>query len=102
MMHLLRILLSPFIFIYGLFLICAGMLFPLTMIVFLSLIMIVAHPFIWLINKSINNKIEEMESLLNITSNNFINNLLTVTIPIWGAFYVVYIYIKDGEIFTLN
>ena len=49
---LLRILLSPFIFIYACFILFAGTIFPLSIILPIALINLISIPFIWLLNRS--------------------------------------------------
>jgi hypothetical protein len=49
---LLRLILSPFIFLYGCILLIAFTFFPLPMLVLLSIIGIICEPFIWLLRVS--------------------------------------------------
>lgn len=100
-----RLLLSPFIFLWGVFMLAAFTLFPLPLIVLLSLFGIISIPFVWAFRKS-GSKIKYMEPFLTNyedfeqEKNIFKNHLLMSTIYIWGAFYVAYLYIKTGEIYN--
>ena len=49
---LLRILLSPFIFLWGIFLLAAGTLFPLPLLVMISFFGFLLEPFIYLFRLS--------------------------------------------------
>jgi len=97
---LLRIALSPLMFVYGGFLTFIGMLFPLPLLSGFSFIGLCAEPFIWLFNKGGSN-IESMDACLQITKNNTMNLFLCAILPLWMAFGVTYLYIKDGEIINL-
>ena len=101
----LRIILSPFIFLWGIFLLAAGTLFPVPLLVLISMYGLICTPFIWLIKKSKTNikypepflsKYGDYENEKNIMR----DHLFGATIYLWGAFAVVYNYIKTGEIFT--
>ncbi len=94
---LLRIILSPLVFLWGLFLLAAGTLFPLNIIVGLSIMGFMLEPFVWLLKKSGSN-ISGIEPFIDDTGNNALGHFLGITIHIWGAFAIVYIYLKDGTI----
>ncbi len=96
---LLRVLLSPFIFIWGLFMLAAGTLFPITFLVMISFVGLLLEPFIWLLKKSGSN-INGIEPFIDNTGNNALGHFLGLTIHIWGAFAVVYVYLKDGTVWT--
>lgn len=97
--YLLRIILSPLIFIWGCILLAAGTLFPIPLLMLISLCGLLLEPFIWLLRKSGSN-IEGIEPFIELTESKMINHFIGLTIYIWGAFSVAYIYIKDGEIIT--
>lgn len=96
---LLRVFLSPFIFLWGLFLLAAGTLFPITFLVMISFFGLLLEPFIWLFKKS-GADINGIEPFIYNTGNNALGHFLGLTIHIWGAFAVVYLYVKKGVIFT--
>ena len=66
---LLRVLLSPFIFLWGCFMLAAGTLFPLPLLVGISLYGLLLEPFIWLLRKSGYN-INGIEPFIDDTGNN--------------------------------
>jgi hypothetical protein len=96
-----RVLLSPFIFLWGLILLLAGSLFPITLLVLISFICLLLEPFIWIFKK-IDVNITSIEPFFDITKNNAINHFIAISIHIWGAFYVSYIFIKEGTIFSFD
>lgn len=102
---LLRIALSPFLFLWGVFILMAGTLFPLPLLVVFSVGGLIGTPFVWLLRKSgtdikypepFMTKGEDYENEKNIMRDHFFG----ATIYVWGAFVVAYHYIKTGEIFT--
>ena len=96
---LLRVILSPFIFLWGCFMLAAGTLFPLPLLVGISLFGLLLEPFIFLLRKSGSN-INGIEPFIDNTRNNALGHFLGLTIYIWGAFAVVYFYLKDGTVWT--
>ena len=96
---LLQVLLSPFIFLWGCFILSAGILFPLPLLVGISFFGLLLEPFIWLLRKSGSN-INGIEPFIDDTGNNALGHFLGLTIYVWGAFAVVYFYLKDGTIWT--
>jgi hypothetical protein len=96
---ILRCLLSPIVFLWGAFMVCAGMLFPIPLIVIFSFIGFIIHPFVWLLNKS-GSDIEGIDDLINVTPYVMINHLLGITLPLWGAFAVAVHYVNTGEFWT--
>ena len=96
---LLRVILSPFIFLWGCFILAVGTLFPLTLLVLISFCGLLSEPFIWLFKKSGSN-INGIEPFFDDTGNNALGHFLGLTIYVWGAFAVVYVYLKDGTILT--
>lgn len=97
--YIFRILLSPFIFIWGLFLLAAGTLFPLPFLIGVSFFGLLLEPFVWLFKKS-GSKINGIEPFIDNSNNNVLGHFLGLTIYIWGAFAVTYYYIKTGKIFA--
>ena len=103
---LLRIALSPFLFLYGVFLLMTGTLLPLPLLVIFSVVGFIGTPFVYLLRKS-GTDIKYLEPLMkegvdyenekNIMRDHFFG----ATIYVWGAFYVAYHYIKTGKIFTV-
>jgi hypothetical protein len=96
---LLRVLLSPFIFLWGCFMLAAGTLFPLPFLVIISFYGLLLEPFIWLLRKS-GSKINGIEPFINVRGNNALGHLLGLTIYVWGSFAIVYVYLKDGTVWT--
>ncbi len=96
---LLRICLSPFVFLWGCFMVLAGCLFPVPMIAVISLISLFTMPFVWLLNKT-GATLEVMDPLITVSRFNSVNHFLGVTIFIWGAFAVAGEYIRTGHVFT--
>jgi hypothetical protein len=102
-----RILLSPFIFLWGCFMLAAGTFFPLCILVPMSIYGVLFSPFIWIFRKTGSNiknfepfmsDGDDYENNRNITRDHFYG----ATIHIWGAFAVAYTYISTGKIFTLD
>jgi hypothetical protein len=109
---LLRIILSPFIFLWGCFMLFAGTLFPLPLLVCFSFGGFISIPFVWLLKQS-GSDIDYMDPFFNECGDSdwgeedkaYIvagNHFLGITIYFWGAFVVTYDYIKTGEVFTGN
>ena len=96
---LLRVILSPFIFLWGCFILAAGTLFPLPLLVMISFYGLLLEPFIWLLKKSGSN-INGIKPIIDNTGNNALGHFLVLTIYVWGAFAIVYIYLKDGTVWT--
>lgn len=96
---LLRVFLSPIIFLWGLVMLAAGTLFPITFLVMISFFGLLLEPFVWLLRKS-GADIIGIEPFIDDTGNNALGHFLGFTIHIWGAFAVAYLYIKDGVVFT--
>ena len=107
----LRILLSPFIFLYGIFLLIAYTMFGLPIPVIYSLFALLSTPTFFSLRKSgviinyptpfishFNNTMSENHILLSNIGNHFI----TTTIYLWGAFFVTYHYIKTAKIIKIE
>lgn len=97
--YLLRIVLSPLVFLWGVFLVLAMSLFPLTILVLFSWFAMIACPIIWLLNAS-GATIKYPEPLTNATQYVFINHFIWATSHVWAPFYIAWEYIKTGRIFT--
>ena len=95
---LLRILLSPFVFLWGIFILAAGTLFPIPLLVIFSFIGFIIEPFIYLFRLS-GSKINGIEPFIP-TKYIMLSHLLGVTIYIWGAPAIVINYILTGEVWT--
>jgi len=96
---LLRVLLSPFIFLWGCLMLAAGTLFILPLLFIFSFYGLLSEPFIWLLRKSGSN-INGIEPFIDDTGNNALGHFLGLTIYVWGAFAIVYVYLKDGTVWT--
>ena len=103
---LLRIILSPIIFVWGLILLMAVTVVPIFIILTIwSFIGIISQPFIWLFRKAgadihyaepfLGNSVECDDGWYSL-----LFHFLGLTIYIWGAFFVMFYYIITGEIIT--
>ena len=95
---LLRLILSPFIFIWGLFLLAAGTFFPVSFLVILSFFGFIIEPFIFLLRLS-GADINGIEPLIS-TKYTMLSHLIGITIYVWGAPAITVNYILTGEIWT--
>ena len=97
---IIRIILSPFILLYGYFMLAAGtaLAFPFVFIVMLSLIGFISQPFVYLFRLGGTN-LEGIESFID-AENPIRGHFLGMTIHIWLSYYIVYEYIKTGKILT--
>lgn len=95
---IIRLLLSPIIFIYACFLIGAMMIFPLPLFIFIHFLGLVSTPFIWLLKHG-GTDVKYMECLFNPTGYLIIDNLIMILVPIWGPFAIVISYIVTGELY---
>ena len=102
---LLRLLLSPLLFLWGVFMLATGTLFPLPLLIIFSVGGMISVPFVWILRKSGAEvgyiepffcNYEDFEKEKNI----FRDHFLMASIYLWGAFYVTYLYIKTGEIYN--
>jgi hypothetical protein len=94
----LRILLSPIILLYGLFITFGGIIFPTTCIIMFSFFGLVSTPIIFLLKKS-GCDLNYLEPIIEeYTDNIFIDHLLGFTILIWGALYITYKYIQTAKV----
>lgn len=95
-----RILLCPFVFISGLFILAAGtvLAFPFGFIVMFSFVGLLIEPFIWLFKQGGSNIIGMEPMFADEVDNRALAHLLGLTIHIWGAFFVTYWYIKTGKL----
>lgn len=101
---ILRIILSPLIFIWGILMLMVGSLFPLPLLVTMSIVGVISTPFTWLLRQS-GSSMEYMEPFICDSENENIKmimwgHFLGMTIYFWGAPAIVYQYITTGEIFT--
>jgi len=96
---LIRILLSPIILIWYIFLLGAATIFPFPILVIISFISMVIHPFIWLLKKS-GSEVENFEPFI-ILHNDFLSHLAGATIYLWILPFGIYDYIKTGDIFKV-
>lgn len=98
---LLRIIFSPFIFLYGCFMLTAGSVIFLPLLVGISFFGLLLEPIVWLLGKS-GSEIEGIDPFIDDTENNALGHFLGITIYFWGAFAIVYVYLKDGTIWGVN
>lgn len=103
--YFLRVLLSPLIFIWGIFVLCAATFFPLPIIVIVSGVGIITIPLVWIFNKVGSNlknivpfmsKYDDFEKGKNIFRDHFFG----LTIYFWGAFAIMFYFIKTGKIWV--
>jgi hypothetical protein len=95
---LLRILLSPFIFLWGIFMLAAGTLFPLPLLIMFSFIGFLIEPFIYLFRLS-GSEINGIDPFIP-TKYTMLSHLLGLTIYIWGAPAIVVNYVLTGEVWS--
>lgn len=103
---LIRIILSPFILIWGVFFTAAMCLFPIPLVMGFSFIGLISQPFIYLLRKG-GTKIKYCEPFLNendhrLFKNYFIANLIGILLPIILPFLIMIIYIIENKIITSN
>ena len=96
-----RLLLSPFILIYGIFMTMAGFLFPIPLLMCITMTHLVYYPFILLLNKAGSNITAE-EPFINIANNYPLGYIVTITIPVWGMFAIVVYYVKTGKVWGVE
>jgi hypothetical protein len=102
---LIRVALSPLLFLYGIMLLGAGSLFPLPFLIMLSIAGIISKPFVWMLRKG-GTDINYIEPFFgnykdfNLEKNIVKNHFIGLTIYFWGAFAVSYHYIKTGKIWN--
>ena len=77
----------------------AGTLFPLQILVFMCFMGLIGTPIVWLLKKA-GSKIEYPEPMINVLDNLMLSHLAGTTIHLWGAFAIVYHYLKTGEVWT--
>lgn len=109
---LLRILLSPFIFLYGVLMLLVLTIFPLSFIIPISFVCFVLTPIIWVLRES-GSEIKYPEPFIRypyetlfefkVNCNNSVllymrNHFLGIIIHIWVVFAFLYRYIKTGKI----
>lgn len=97
MKYIIRFLLSPFIIVYGIFLLFAGTIFPLVLVTIISGMGFFLEFFI-LLFKASDTEITGWYPLITYTENNAINHLLGATIYIWLIPYMVWLFITTGQI----
>ncbi len=99
---LLRVILSPFIFLYGCILLIAFTFFPLPLLVLYSIIGIAFNPFIWLLRKS-GVEIDSIAPFFNYPNRSkIIGHFIGLTVYIWSPFFMAYWYIKYAVIYNGN
>ncbi|MDI9862237.1 hypothetical protein [Flectobacillus roseus] len=99
---LLRVILSPFIFLYGCILLIAFTFFPLPMLVLLSIVGIVCEPFIWLLRVS-GVEVESIEPFFDYPNQSkMIGHFIGLTIYIWSPFFIAYWFIKYAVVYDTN
>lgn len=100
--YLVRALLSPGIFIYGLFITFIMLVFPITQFLLLSMVFrLISQPFVYLLRIG-GSDVKVMDSFIDFHDNVTLDSLVTITIPIWLSFYMVHLYINTGEILDLE
>lgn len=96
----LRIILCPFILIYGFFLLFAGTLFPiLPCLAIIGFFGILLNPIVWVLNKS-GADLKKIElPVFSFKYNNTTELFLAATIYFWFPLYISWLYVKKGEVF---
>ncbi len=95
----LRIILSPFIFIYGLLISIAITCFPYCVISMYHFMLIIGYPLMWLISKSTNDW-KFPEPFEERTPNLFLNYVISAFVPVIIPFYVTIVFINQGKLIT--
>ena len=98
---LLRILLAPLVLLWGTFLVCAGMLFPIPILGIISFFGLLLD-LVACIFTLTGTKVERIEPFLYEDGNWSLGHFLGLTLFIWGPFAFTYYYIKTGSIYTLE
>jgi hypothetical protein len=96
---MIRIALSPIVFLWGVFLLCAGTLFPIPLLIMFSCMLLFKMPFVWLLKKG-GAKFEDDFPFIDAFKSNALNHLAGITIYLWGAFAVAIHFIINGKVFT--
>lgn len=100
---IIRIILTPFIFVGGLITVVAGLILPTTMTIIGSFILLIQKLIIDVLNLGLSNKIENTDmSLITPTKSEYLNHILGITVIIWFPFFVCYVWLIKGEIFKIS
>ena len=102
-----RMALTPLVFIYGVFILAAGTIFPVTLIVMMSFIGLLFYPFVSLFRAAGGDIGESMfdEPFIHEVEEEcgtWIAHLAGATVHIWGAFYISWLWLVKGELFKLE
>ncbi len=97
-MILLRIALSPFIFLYSFILLAAWTLFPLPLLIMMSLEGIFLTLLYSILNYTGLQLSTEENEWISATKYKFLNHFIGCTFYFWFPFYTVYKYIFNAEI----
>lgn len=96
--YLLRIILSPIVLLIYAFITCVLFFFPIPMLCGITFFQLIAYPFILLFNIC-GSEIEAPEPFVNVLPESYlVGYLLTITIPIWGMFFLTVLFIINGKI----
>jgi len=97
---ILRIILSPIVYLWGVIIVLAGYMLPLTLLTIFAFGYFITTPFIFLLNLS-GSKLTTIEAFPILDNRgDCVNHLLMLTISIWGPFYVMINYIITGEVYS--
>jgi hypothetical protein len=104
---LLRLILSPFVAIWGVCLLATGTVFPLPLLIIMAFFNLITLPFILLFNlsgsdvKSVLGDISVINTgHKNPIIENVLESLLIITVYLWAIPAIVFHYIKTGEIYN--
>lgn len=91
----LRILLSPIIYAITLVILVAGLIFPISALIIMSLVLLIVHPFRWLFYYSgiEDFKPDRDDPFITFSRSIFFNHLLGITIHFWLPPYLAIRYI---------
>jgi len=99
---LLRVILSPFIFLYGCIWVIAFTFFPLPLVLIYSIAGLVFEPFIWLLCKS-GVEMESLEPFFDDPNNSkSTGHLIGITFFIWYPFFLAFWFVKYAVIYNAN
>lgn len=100
-MRFIRIALSPIVFILVLMLLLAGLLFPTSIIIMMSIWQLIASPFVGMFRIA-GSDIEYSDGFITYSNYYAVNYILGITIILWVPFYAVIQYIKTGRLLVIE
>jgi len=102
MKTILKILITPFIFLLHALMVIAGLIFPTSMIMLYSFFFFICSPFVWILNLTLENKIEIEDPMFGEEYGKTLGHLLGVTLIAWVPFYAVWMYWKENKVLAFE